>query len=588
MEYQKVKSVAKQVTVKGKTLDRIVLSTMKTISDMVGATLGPSGQAVLLERYEHNLPPIITKDGVTVFRSLGFPGAAEQCVMEAARDAAVRTASDAGDGTTTATILSEALVRRIHEYCRDNLRESPQRVVRHLERTFRDYIEPEIRKLSLQVGLEDEAGAKLLRSVATVSANGDTDLADAVMQCFEVTGDEGNVTIVESSGPSHYEVEQIRGFSIGIGYEDSCAKFYPQFINDPGRQLVSMERPLFLLYHGRITEMQSIAHITEQVGRNFVDDEVRGPHNLVICAIGFSETVLGHLGATFPLAGCINVFPLVVPHSPQTNGQLGFLQDLAAVTGAKILNPLSAPVENAQLSDLGPGVDAFECSRFRSTVIGYADPTLLEIRVDELNQQLSNPESELDSILLRERKAKLTGGIAKLRVVGSSNGELKEKKDRAEDAVCAVRGAIKHGCLPGGGWTLLKILSGLPHDPVIDAILRPAFLVPFERLVSNCGIVAAAEIKSIFDPILEGIRDGQPVVYDFLNQKHVNAYEGGILDSTPAVLEAIRNSISIAALLGTLGGTVVFSRDHDLERTEARASAQWHRDANVNEADERA
>jgi chaperonin GroEL len=586
IEYQKVKSVEKSVTVRGPALDQTILDTMKLISDIVGATLGPAGRPVLIERYEHGLSPLVTKDGVTVFRALGLPGAAEQCVMEAARDAAARTAADAGDGTTTATILAEAIVRNLHKYCKNNLRESPQRVMRKLEQTFRDYIEPEIGRLSLKFDTESEDGLRFLHSVATVSANGDTDLADAVMRCFAITGDEGNVTIVERSGPSHYETEQLKGFAIGIGYEESCAKFGPQFINDPGRQMVSMEKPIFLLYHGRITEMQTIAHITEEVGRNWIADGTN-PHNLVICAIGFSETVLAYLGATFPLAGCINVFPLVVPHSPQTNGQLAFLQDLSAITGAKVLNPLSDPVESATLADLGPGVEAFECSRFRSTVIGHADEVLLECREAELAQQLLDPESELDAVLLRERKAKLTGGIAKLWVVGSSNGELKEKKDRAEDAVCAVRGAIRSGVLPGGGWTLLKLLSILPRDPVIDAVLRPAFLAPFERLVSNCGIVTSEDYQAILQPILEGIRENKPVVYDFLNQEHVDAYGGGILDSTPAVLEAIRNSLSIAALLGTLGGTVVFKRDRDLERTEARASAQWHRDANVSPADER-
>lgn len=586
MEHNKVKSAAKLVTVRGEKLDQVRRRTMRTISDIVGATLGPHGQPVLIERSEYGLPPFITKDGVTVFRSLGFEDATAHCLMESARDTAVRTASEAGDGTTTATILFEAIASRIDDYCKANRRVSPQRVTRELEATFRDFIEPSIRSWSRKVGLESEDDRRLLHSVATVSANGDTALADAVMECFDVTGDEGNVTIVEQSGPSRYEVEQIKGFSVGVGYDESCGKFFPQFINDPGTQRVLMEKPLFILYHGQLTDIQTIGQITEQVGIAWQDPELRGRHNVVICATGFSDQVLAHLAATFPIPACINVFPLLVPLSPQSNGQLEFLQDVSAITGATIYDPLSAPLETATLEGLGPGVEAFECSRFRSSIIGYADPSLVEARVEELEQQLAAPESELDAILLRERKAKITGGIAKLRVIGSSNGELKEKRDRAEDAVCAVRGAIKHGCLPGGAWTLTRLLVKLPSTPVNNQILAYALNAPLERLMSNAGIIEKEEQDQI-EKGLGGFDGGPPIVYDFLNQKHVDAFEGGILDSTPAVLEAVRNAISIASVQGTLGGCVVSARDHQLEREEAVSSAAWQRDANINEANER-
>ncbi len=585
MEYSKVKSAPKSIVTKGPGLNRIVLKTMETISSIVGATLGPGGQPVLIERFEHGLPALVTKDGVTVFRALGFDDPAAQTIMETARDASVRTASEAGDGTTTATILSEAIVRNIHRYCYQNKRVSPQRVVRHLEKTFRDHVEPAVKRLSRTVELGTDEGDRLLKAVAGVSSNGDSDLADAVMECFEITGDEGNVTILESSGSSRYEVEKIEGFSIAMGYEESCAKFYAKFINDPGTQRTIMEKPVFLLYHGRINEIQTVALLMEQVGSAWQTTQFN--HNVVLVATGFSETVLGNLAANFSYEGSINVFPLLAPMSPQSNGQLQFLMDVAAVTGAKILDPLNAPIEMASLDDLGPGVAAFEASRFRSSILGYADATLLEMRVDELKSGLESPESELDAILIRERIAKLAGGIAKLRVIGASNGELKEKRDRAEDAVCAVRGAIKHGCLPGGGWTLLKLCSVLPKDDIIDQVLRTAFMEPFTRLLQNCGITEPEESRAIMEPILVGLQTDTPIVYDFLERKHVNAYDSGILDSTPAVLEAIRSSISIASLLGTLGGTVVFKRDAALEREEAKATAAWLRDANTNPADER-
>lgn len=585
MEYAKIKSVAKQVTVKGPKLQKLVLNTMKTISDVVGATLGPGGQPVLIERSEHDLPATVTKDGVTVFRALGFEDSAAHCIMETARDASVRTASEAGDGTTTATILAEAIVRKISEYIHRNPTVSPQKVVRHLEKVFGDFIRPEIAKLSTMVDVESDEGKRHLEAVAKVSANGDVDLAKAVMQCFEITGDDGNVTISESSGPSHYEVEKVNGFGIHMGYDESCAKYYPQFINDAGNQRVYMEKPVFILYHGRISEIQSVQKLLEKVGDCWEGGSEH--HNVVLVATGFSDSVLASLALNFSHPKTINVFPLLAPQSPQSSGQLQFLYDLSAITGARVLNQLSAPLNDAEVIDLGPGIDYFEAYRFRSTAVGYADEDLRLIRIDELKEMLTNPESQLDAMFIQERIAKLAGGIAKLRVIGSSNGELKEKRDRAEDAVCGVRGAIKHGCLPGGGWTLMKLCHVMPHDDIVDSILRPAFMAPIERLFLNSGIIEPGEAQHILSPVLEGLQNNVPIVYDFLEQKHVNAYEAGLLDSTPAVLEAVRASISIASQLGTLGGIVVFARDHELERSEASDVAEWTRNANVNEANER-
>lgn len=617
MQYQKVKSVAKQVTPKGQRLQNVVLLTMKTASDVVGATLGPGGMPVLIERQEHNLPPMITKDGVTVFRSLGFDDPAAHCVMEAARDAAVRTASEAGDGTTTATVLAEAIVRHASEFTKTNPRVSPQKVVRRLERAFRDVIEPTVRACSWAADFTTDEGRRLLHAVAKVSANGDVALADKVLECFDLVGDEGNVTIAEVSGPSAYEVERIEGFPVPMGYEECCGKYYGKFINDPANQRVLLDNPVFIVYHGRITEIQTIVSLMERIGtmwqsngqcleavkhedgtfenvvKTFENWDAR--HNVVVVATGFSESVLAQLAVNMGDAHSINVFPLLAPQSPIANSQQKFLEDVAAITGARVLDPLNAPLDRASVDDLGwgEGLRTFEAYRFRSTIIGNTNEEEIILRADQLKVQIETAESELDRILLQERLGRLTGGIARLKVIGASNGELKEKRDRAEDAVCAVRGAIKHGCLPGGGWMLLHLMAVLKglNDPIVDGVLIPALFEPVARLLLNCGF-DEAESRTILEPVIVSAGCGDPlampVVYDALEGKHVNPFEGGILDSTPAVLEAIRNSISIASLLGTLGGTVVFKRDVELERQEARDTNAFLRDADsVNPADER-
>lgn len=606
MDYAKVKSVAKHVEVQGPKLDQLVLRTMAKVAAVVGGTLGPGGRPVMIERQEFGLPPILTKDGVTVFGSLGDSDPVAQCLIEVSRDAAGRTATEAGDGTTTATILSESIVRLMKEYCAENRRVSPQYVVRQIERTFRDVIEPAI------VGVKDEEGnvvkpglsrtvdlekdQDLLLAVAEVSANGDTELAKAVMECFDYTGDQGNVTIVEVPGRSHYEVEHVQGFTIGMGYERSCAKLYPKFINDQGTQRCVLENPVFLLYNGKINEMHHLVPLMEQVLAAGANPEQFGlqksfPNNVVVVATGFSENVIANFALNFSEVRGMKIFPLVVPNdSPQSSAQLEFLRDLAGVTGAVILDQVSKPLQKAELSDLGVGCSLFESNRYRSNVVGFSDEQALQLRVSEVEQQLKNPESELDQRLLQERLAKLSGGLARLKVFGSSNGETKEKRDRAEDAVCAVRGAIQHGCLPGGAWTLLKLCDKriMPETPVNDHILREAFMAPILRLIENSGVVEnSPEVANIIDPITLAIGEDRALVYDFLELKHVDPYEGGILDSTPAVLEALRNAISIASQIGTLGGCVVYKRDAELERTEARANAQWERDAGSNPADER-
>jgi len=609
--YGKVKSVAKNVTVKGPDLDSKVLSTMKRTADIVGATLGPGGNPVLVERQEYGLPSYVTKDGVTVFQSLGFLDPTEHAIMETARDASVRTNSEAGDGTTTATVLSEAIVRLMNEYTKKHPRVSPQFVVRELERCFREDIDPTIKSLSCTASRDNEEGIGFLRSVARISTNGDSPLADAVIDCFEISGDQGNVTITETSGPSSYEVEHVDGYSIGTGYEESCGKWYGKFINDPATQRCVLEKPVVVLYHGQINDIGTVRLLMEAVGdawqtsRGGEEGEFNG--NVILMATGFSDVVLGIFATNFNIPSMLSVFPLVVPKSPMLGGQYELLADISALTGARIFDPIndhpdSLPYLEAQrqgqLKDLlheylGPGIDRFEAGRYRSNVLGMANEDDVLVRIDELQAQIENAASRLDKMLLEERMAKLSGGIAKLVVRGPSNGELKEKRDRAEDAVCAVRGAISDGFLPGGGWTLLYLAEMLDKrgSDILSEVLVPALRSPVERLYSNAGLITEEDREEVLKPILTAIRNNAKkhkyLVYDVLEGKHVDAYESGLLDSTPAVLEAIRNSLSIASLLGCLGGTIVYARDLELERQEALDNSEWLRNAGVNPANER-
>lgn len=573
--YRKIKTAAKEVLVKGEKLDNVKLETLATLSSVVGSTLGPGGSPVLIERQEYGLPNLVTKDGVTVFQYMGFQDPAKHAIMEAARDAAVRTATEAGDGTTTATVLSEAIVRNVHNYCKNTARVSPQKVLRTLHGMFSEHIEPTIKELSITPNQTD------LKAVAKLSANGDEELATAVMACFDAVGDDGSISLVEVAGPSKYEVETIKGFPISVGYEDSCKNFFPLFLNDRARNRTVLEKPIFILYHGALTEMQPLVPIFNEMDEIMSNpetaDKVSG--NIVVIATGFSENVLARLGNNFAQENMqtklLKVLPIVAPKTIIQNSELHFLQDIQAVTGAKIFDSITQPLPYGKVSELGSNIDLFEMTRYRSTIYGISDEDLLLAHAEEVRNAMENAETQYDKKILEERYSKLVGGVAKLKIYGPSTGETREKRDRAEDAVFAVRGAKKHGCLPGGGWTLLKLIEILKSQDfdedsikVRDEVLNPSLKEPFLRLLDNAGM-DDQEKNSIGHYITSHFATTPDTTYDVLNYRFVSARKSGILDSTPAVLEAIRNALSIASILGVLGGTIVYKRDDDLERADA-------------------
>ena len=578
-QYAKAKSPAKQILTRESGLQPRIHDTLKKIAAIVGATLGPGGRSVILERGELDTAPIITKDGVTVFRHLGFTDPAAQVIMEAARDAAVRTAQEAGDGTTTATILAYSLVDHADGFCETNPRYSPQRVVRVLEKAFREEIEPEVKASATKVSIGTPEGRERLVNVARVSANGDTDLAKAVLECFDVVGDEGNVTLVEKEGPSHYEVEQVQGYGLKSGYEHSTKNFYQSFINEAATQMCVLSKPLYILYYGILPDLDPLLKLIGEIMANY---QVVG-RNVVIAANGFGDQALARLAASFVNPSALNVFPLKVPITHMQSGQWDTLYDLAAVTGGKVLDMVNLDPRDATINDLGTS-ESFEAGRFRSSVIGYRDEILIEERARDLKKQIENAEtSALDKIIVQERLGKLTSGLAKLKIFGSSAGELREKRDRAEDAVCGVRGALKHGILPGGGYVLARLWNKYRRsdNPVLREVLAPSLRTPVETLFTNSGYSEEETSQVIEQALITGH------VYDLLEGRSEPSETTSIVDSTPAVVEAIRNSLSIASLLGTCGGTVVFYRDGELDKAEARAEADWQRNANDDEANDR-
>lgn len=576
-QVSKPKSAPKRMIPGSKELQEIVLTTLAHVAEMVGQTLGPGGNAVLIERGEMNMRPIITKDGVTVMKSLGFRDPVRQLILESARDAALRTASEAGDGTTTASILSESIARMTAQRA-DQDRYSPQQLVREMQALV-----PLLNKRvdGYKLPVTGEAYADTLLKVASLSANGDHDLAAAVVEALDTVGEEGNMTIVEVEGPSRYAVSKIKGYTVDSGYEESCKSLASAFVNDRSGTLVTLTNPTFLMFDGVVTDtMQVLDALNKLVG--YMDEVKRHDRGVVLVAHGFADTVVGDLQVNWSDArSTVKVYPMITPKSAIRGAESQFLYDLQAYTGCPVYNPISRPLRDLDPSHVVGRSRAtfFEAGRFRSSVIADEDEFAIEVRLGELKQAREKAESQYEARELDVRIGKLTSGIARLEIYGLSAGETREKRDRADDAWCAVRGAIRAGTLPGGGYVLVRLSADLTVESAkrkgaakqAAEILAAALLQPVRSLYRNYGYKDPVAVEERISELLR--RDGE--TYDLLRQEWVPKDQ--LLDSAPAVTEAIANSLSIASLLGTLGGVVAFDRDSDADLAEQQFARRFER-----------
>ena len=567
----KPKSAGKlMISHKDSRLADTVIETLSHMADMAGSTLGPGGRQVLIERGEMNLPPIMTKDGVTVIKNLGYHDPLQQLILESARGAAIRTASEAGDGTTTATILASSIARSVRDSVRENIKISPQKMIRAMQSQV-----PVIHQLieDLSIMPDAENFDDILLRVAELSANGDTELAEKIMESYDLVGDEGNLTIVEKIGPSSYELERIHGYTVDRGYEESLKKFANGFMNDKSGTMVGMKDPCVLLYDGVLTSihnlLSSLNAIVDAMDKRNIKDQY-----ILIVAHGFADGVLGDLHVNWNTPNTPFVLPLVTPESAIRNWRTQFLYDLQAYANVPVYNPIDNP-----LSKMNPGkllddclVSVVECQRYKTSIIANEDPELLESRVDTLKEQLKNPESEYEANDLRVRIGKLTSGIARLYVNGPSDAETRERRDRAEDAWMAIKGAVKEGASPAGGWVwlraagLMQSLSvSLKDTDIVQsnacAALAKALVTPIVKLYDNYGYSSEEIGKAIAD-----LGSNEDQTFDISTQTWVPKFE--LLDSTSALKQAVENSVSIASLLGTIGGVVVFDRDTETDSKE--------------------
>lgn len=571
--YRVAKSAPKQFITKGKQLQELVVRTMERVASAVGSSLGPGGRPSLLEAELPGFPSKVTKDGVTILKSLGSSNSYEHLIIETALSSSMRTATEAGDGTTTTCVLSYEFIKNIFQYCDKNPKESPQKVVRRMKEVVQQTLLPYIAARSIKV---TEDNKQLLTAVANISANGEMELATAVIDCFEAVGfgDQAHVTIREIPGPFGYNVQKIDGFPIPVGYEETSGRYHVSFINDQGGQRCYLENPKFILYDGAVNDLIQFTSLF-----NAIDERhARGDkefHNIVLVANGFNEQVISNLAFNFEQKGTLKIIPIRSPMTQFINCQTHFLQDLAAVTGARIFG-LKNQISEATVDDLGQNMDSFECYRFRSTVIGSSDPVNIEMRCEDIKKMQTRAESQAERNWFEERSATISCGIAKLTVSGGNASEIKERCDRAEDSVCAVRAAISAGVVPGGTRIALDMALLLAQeleegDPARE-IMMPSLISLTQRLLDNAGY---NEDES--QEILSTLAADPELIYDIEAQTYGKFMELGVFDATKAVSESLSNALALGGILGTLGGIVAFPRDEEFERGEAKKDSEFRR-----------
>lgn len=551
MSFNKTK--AKTIVYNPADIAKLVTESISNVAAIVGSTLGPGGRCVLIER--DGMSPLVTKDGVTVARNIGVADAAANTIVEAAKEICINTAKEAGDGTTTAIVLADALVKEGQKFLSSRPKYNPQRMINELNDAYTHVVVPFLRDVAIKVSSEEQ-----LKFVATISANGDTEIADVVVKAVVSAGDDGTVLINESQGGKTY-VEPSEGYIVTTGLKD-LGQIGPAFINDKANQQVKMDKGYVVLYDGSLNDLKVPGLIQDIVSddRGFSDGTP-----IIVFAHGFADSVLDKFAKTTK-SGLL-VVPIKTPRSGLPNGSSMFLDDMAAYTGAKVYNP-----GNVEEID-EDGIGSFETARvnmYEAFVVANADATAIDTRVGELKAIMESAMGELDRSFLRAAIAKLTGGVSTIHVGGVSDLEIREKKARVEDAVEAVRSAIAEGVVTGG-CSVHLILSRLirSHRDKTEAweILANALEGPFKLLLRNCGEDFDNVWQSLETHIYNGFNNKAlpKQVFDANKHELVDPIGAGIIEPAKVIRVSIGNAISVASLLTTLGGVIVVPRDTGLE-----------------------
>jgi chaperonin GroEL len=534
--------MAKQI-LHGEESRQAILRGVNVLADAVKATLGPKGRNVVIEKKFGS--PTITKDGVTVAKEIELKDALENVGAQLVKEVASKTSDVAGDGTTTATVLAQAIFREGVKTVAAGA--NPTALKRGIEKAVAAIIGTRDKDGKFTTGgalgeLSKPVDEGSVAQVGAISANGDQEIGDIIAHAVKVVGKDGVITIEESK-TMHTGLETVDGMQFDRGY------LSPYFVTDAERLEVVLEEPYILIYEKKISAMKDLLPLLEQVAR--------GGKPLLIIA----EDVEGEALATLvvnKLRGTLNVAAVKAPGFGDRRKSI--LGDIAVLTGGKaITEDLGIKLEGVKLEDLGKA-KRITIDKDNTTIVdGSGKSTDIDGRVKEIRSQIEKTTSDYDKEKLQERLAKLVGGVAIIKVGAATETELKEKKARVEDALHATRAAVEEGIVPGGGVALVraiptvdKLIKTLEGDEKIGAqIVRRSLEEPLRQIVANAGEEGAVVVAKVLESKLPhfGYNAATGVFEDLV--------KAGVIDPTKVTRTALQNAASIAGLLLTTEALVV-------------------------------
>ena len=500
-----------------------ILRGVDTLADAVKVTLGPRGRNVVLEKSFGS--PTITKDGVTVAKEIELEDKFENMGAQMVKEVASKTSDVAGDGTTTATVLAQAIYKEGSKLVAAGV--NPMAIKRGIEKAVEAVVE-ELKKLSKPTKDQEE-----IAQVGTISANNDTTIGNIIAEAMNKVGKEGVITVEEAKS-METTLEIVEGMQFDRGYTS------PYFVTDPEKMTVNLSNPYILLNEKKISGMKDLIPILEQIAR-------MGKPLLII-----AEDVEGEALATLvvnKLRGTLQVCAVKAPGFGDRRKAM--LEDIAILTGGKVISEdLGLKLENVTLNDLGTA-KTLTIDKDNTTIVdGGGSRKDLEGRVKQIRAQIDETTSDYDREKLQERLAKLVGGVAVIHVGAATETEMKEKKARVEDALNATRAAVEEGIVPGGGVALLRAAKGLEklklegEEQSGVTLVHRALEEPIRQIANNAGAEGSVVVEKVKD---------QKGGFGFNAEtgKYEDLMKAGIIDPTKVTRFALQNASSVAALLLT-------------------------------------
>ena len=506
------------------------------LADAVKVTLGPKGRNVVIDKGFG--APTITKDGVTVAKEIEVSDKRENIGVEMIKEAASKANDAAGDGTTTATILTQAMIDEGLKLVASGV--NPMEIRKSIESKVNSIVE-EIKGNSKTISTEDE-----IAQVASISAN-DKDIGQKIAEAMNKVGKNGVVTVEEGQSFG-VEVEVVEGMQFDKGYVS------PYMVTDSESMKSEYSDPYILITDKKISSVQEVLPVLEKVNET-------GKKDLVI----ISEEIEGEALATFvvnKMRGTFNVLGVKAPGFGERRKAM--FQDIATLTGGKVISEeVGLKLENTQLEDLGQSRKVTATKDNTTIVEGKGDQQQIQARVDQIKTEIKNSDSDYDKEELQKRLAKLSGGVGVIKVGAATETEMKEKKDRIEDALNATRAAQEEGIVAGGGLALAQVSSvfkGEDQDKDVGArIVDNAILEPIKQIASNAGKDGSLVLYNIINKNKQD--KGHNIGYNAMDNKYEDLIEAGIIDPTKVVRSALENAASAAIMFLTVEAVVADDPD---------------------------